>query len=51
MRKQLCHWLAIAGIASIMILDHLPAQTPDMVMAAWHGTPTSEWDSLPIMYD
>jgi hypothetical protein len=51
MRRQMPHWLAIAGVLGLMILDHLPAQTPDLVLAAWNGTPTSEWDSLPIMYD
>lgn len=47
------HWIAVAGIFSILILDHLPERTPELLMAAWSGAPAadSEWDSLPIMYD
>lgn len=47
------HWIAVAGILSILVLDHLPERTPELLFAAWSGAPSvaSAWDSLPVMYD
>ena len=52
------HWIAVAGIFSILVLDHLPERTPELLTAVWNDTPPvvsdagdSDWDTLPIMYD
>ncbi len=51
MARKYRHWLALAAIFCVMVLDHLPERAPDLVLAAWNGTEISEWDSLPIMYE
>lgn len=50
---RIIHWIAVASVISLLVLDHLPERTPELLMAAWSGTPsaTSDWDNLPIMYD
>ncbi|MBL8708333.1 MAG: hypothetical protein JNL25_03980 [Rhodospirillaceae bacterium] len=49
------HWLAIPLIGCLLLLDHLPAETPQLVLAALSDAPVaadaSDWNDLPIMYD
>ncbi|WP_374376293.1 hypothetical protein [Dongia sp.] len=51
MARKYKHWLALAAILCVMVLDHLPERAPELVLAAWNGTQISEWDSLPVMYE
>jgi hypothetical protein len=54
MDRKLVHWIAIAGIACLMILDHLPERAPEMLLASLSGESiavSSDWESLPIMYE
>lgn len=47
------HWLALCGIGCILLMDHLPERTPELLLASLAGEPAaaSDWDSLPIMYE
>lgn len=54
MDRKLVHWIAMAGTACLMILDHLPERAPEMLWASLSGeaaVATTDWDSLPIMYE
>lgn len=53
-RRHTNRFLAVFSILVLMALDHLPAETPEMLLASLSGdsqAAASEWDALPIMYD
>jgi hypothetical protein len=47
------HWLAILAIGCMLMMDHLPEWSPELLFASLAGerTVASEWDDLPIMYE